>query len=378
MLGAGHQVTLLTNSDANSGNLSGNFSVSTLPFSESRSKKIALLISRPIVERKVKRLSLSHDIAYVPGKLLFLAPALKKANPSLRIITHLHDYQLVCPHASLYNFLDCKRCSYVRSKRICMRCTYTYESVEKGGLHIPFFGALETYVWMHLMTISHIQDILDSTASFVTVSSVQAKLIADVLGQYSKDFAKKNTTIYNPMDAGVEYVPPSLGGDVCLGFFGGDRYLKGFDDILGLVRHLGDNSFNLLATRISTPLKTDRLELLGVLDQEKMVEVFKRISLVLFMSRWDEPLPYALVEGQLRGRPVLTTPVGGVAEAIAKPGFTGEVVEGGYEAFETHINTYSSKLVERREYSREISSVARRFFEARSNESYEKFLELVG
>jgi glycosyltransferase involved in cell wall biosynthesis len=214
----------------------------------------------------------------------------------------------------------------------------------------------------------------------VTVSKSQAGLIADNLNGYSDDFVRKNITIYNPIYTDISYVLPKFDRRVCLGFFGGDGYLKGFDDAVNIVDHYqGGGSLKLLASKISASSSSERFEFFPALNKKEMADIFQRVWIVLFTSISEEPLPYIIVEAQMRGRPVVATSVGGVAETIVKPGFTGSLVERGkYEIFEHLIKEYSSLLAENSlTYTKEISDVSKEFFQARTIKSYDAFLRII-
>jgi len=374
MMDAGIKVTLFTNCDANTKDLAEDATIK-FPFRVSSLTKPGLLLNKHIIEKKVKKLSINHDIIYIPGKLIFLAPVLRKTNPSSRIIVHLHDYQLVCPHASLYNFTHFQRCRVIWNDSMCARCTFKYESIDKGGLVKPLFGFSETLAWKRVLDFSKT---LYSVETFFTVSKRQTEIIAGILGKYSNDFLKKNITLYNPVDESINYIPPTFGKEVCLGFMGGDRYIKGFDLAKTIVQQLNEGSFKILITKSKNIRKDNNLEFLGFLSKKEIVNFFKQVWMVLFMSRWDEPLPYVIAEAQLRGRPVIARDVGGVEESIAKRGFTGDFIDESYESFESHIKEYSVLLEGRAsEYTEEISSVSKDFFEARTVTSYDTFLKLL-
>jgi glycosyltransferase involved in cell wall biosynthesis len=378
MLSAGVRVTILTNRDVEPRNIRGECTFASLPFGQPKSTKPVVLLASPLIKRKIKSLAQGHDVAYIPGKLIFLAPWLKKANESIRIIAHLHDYQLVCPQSSLYNFLDRKTCNNIWSDLECTRCAWGYESAHGSTALVSILGAASGLAWKHASPISRV---LNSVDRFVCVSGKQQSLIVKNLGEYSETFLRKSIVLYNPVDESVEYVLPSIGDQVFLGFFGGDRYLKGFGEALRITEHSGMQSSKLIAARVQKtgPGVDQRVELVGSLDRDQMRNVFRQTWIVLFTSLSEEPLPYMVMESQLRGRPVIATSLGGAIENIAKPGFTGNAAAPGkYDEFSRHIQEYCRMLRDRPEgYSREISAMSKEFFETRSQLSYDAFLKMV-
>jgi len=372
MVNAGERVTVVSNKDANLTDLplvTRNTWLSPI----SRFGKPGLLLYRSSIAKKVASLAMTQDVVYLPGKLLLLAPTLRKANPSLKIIVHLHDYQLICGHASMHNFIQDQTCENIWSNSTCRNCTYRYESGR--GIRISLKGILgfsENLVWKQ---ISNIDQIIDSTDVFVTVSYQQAKIIETNLAEYANEFMKKNLTLYNPVSEKISYIPPLFGKKLCLAFLGGENYLKGYDLMKENVRKLNRDSVNILVTKSSHVKKEDGIDFLGFLPPDEMEHLFRKVWMVLFMSRWDEPLPYSLVESQLRGRPV----IGGVNEAVARPGLTGDLIQHDFGSFETSVQHYSSILRDHsEEYTKEISGVAREIFGTRSERSCEAFLKLVG
>jgi hypothetical protein len=248
MVEAGHKVTIATNEEAPLAPGMRGTSMVRLPFNSSATKVEITLLSG-FIERIVRKLACAHDVAYVTGKLLFLVPSLKKANPSIRVIVHLHDYQLLCPHASLYNFIHQTTCGYVWSDLTCAACSGMREFKDRGGADSVVLGSGAAIAWRRLVRASNIGGIVDSTERFVTVSNAQSRLLLANLGRHSGRFNAKQLTLYNPVDLRIDYVPPSFSGEVCLGFLGGENYLKGFDLALDLSRSSAKESRTLLVTK---------------------------------------------------------------------------------------------------------------------------------
>ncbi len=381
MIKAGNKVTIATNQDASFDDVvSQNCTIAKLPFNEvhvSAAKARLLIKSRPI-RKKVSELLQRNDVIYIPGRLIFLSPWLRKLNRSLRIIVHLHEYQLICPHASLINMLDHKTCDYIWSDLDCIRCTQKFMRADGKGLFDSILGAATTAYWKQ---IADTETILDSVDAFITVSNGQSTLIKENLEKCSSKFDSKHLTLYNPVDTQIAYVPPVFQEErPSLGFFGGDRFIKGFRELLDFVNHLSNPSFKLISSRNSSPTADDeRFEFLGNLDNKAMIEVFKRVWIVLFTSIMEEPSPYVVVESQLRGRPIIATSFGGVRENIVKIDFTGSLLKPGeYAKFEQLVRHYSGMINENAlKYTSEVSLISKDFFEKRTMASYDRLLKLI-
>ncbi len=372
LLEAGHKVTIATTGHVSP--IFDNTSSTFVPLGIQSAKKSSIILRSRLIKRKIRTLAAQSETVYIPGKMIFLVPFLKKINPSLRIIVHLHDYQMVCPHASLYDFTKQRTCDYIWSDLKCARCTRIYESAEHGGALSSLLGSMVTLGWRQLMKTSEIQKYIECVDLFVTVSTAQAELIMNNLGEFSSKFKSKNLTIYNPVDTSLDYVSPQFDGkqEICIGFLGGDRYMKGFDIASDTIKEMSGSQLRLLATKTSRVLVENNIELLCSLSKDEMSSLFKRIWIVLFTSRWNEPLPYAVVESQLRGRPVVGADVGGVREAIAKIGFTGDVVGIGVP-YDQSIRKYMQLIMNNQGYTREVRDVAESFFAERTRNAYENF-----
>jgi len=377
MLEADMEITVLTNSDALIRMKSDKLSVKKISLGIGRINKVGLTIAQSSIEKAVTKLAKTHDLVYVPGKFLFMIPNLKKANPDLRVITHLHDYQIVCPHASMYNLLNNCKCSYIWSNSQCVRCTYRYESIDKGDLSQLLLGVIGGCLWRNSLKLSKLDETLECIDSIITVSKGQNRIITENLGRHSSSFQKKSSTIYNPVDD-VDYAPPLFSNALCLGFFGGERYLKGYDIVLKLMERIDREPMELSVTKTSSTVSTDKIKLLGYISPQKMAKLYRKIWMVLFASRWDEPLPYTVIESQLRGRPVIATNVGGVNETLVKPGFTGTLTDNNFVNFKDCSERYVELLSRRpSETSREISTLSREFFQIRSTKAYEQFFKII-
>jgi glycosyltransferase involved in cell wall biosynthesis len=379
MIDQGFEVSILTNRNAAAGDLQHR---EALPFGESKRVKATLLAREPFIKKKIRKLIPSYDVVYLSSKLLYLAPWIRNTNSSLKIIVHLHDYQLICPLASMYSFVKMDTCKNIHSTSDCMRCTRKFEIANGAKQSEALLGCGVTLAWKWAGV--DIPAVLDAVDVFFTVSRRQALLIEQNLGEFGEKFSKKNIVLYNPIDPEIRYVPPTFEKDaICLGFFGGDRYLKGFESAISLIETPGskERHLKLLASRVSRThsLDSTKFELKPSLDRLEMRDAFRRVWIVLFLSIAQEPLPYMIMEAQVRGRPVLTTNVGGAAENIVKDGFTGTVFDPGKpDEFQDLIGNFSAELTSNSSANtREISELSKSFFDARSEDSYDTFLKTV-
>jgi glycosyltransferase involved in cell wall biosynthesis len=111
---------------------------------------------------------------------------------------------------------------------------------------------------------------------------------------------------------GIQYVPKILSAvkkhvpDVILEIAGSDQYARGIGSLRSwLSRRLG-------------PLE-DSVRYLGHVTYPQLAAAYKRSWIVIFPSKWDN-FPMTVLEAMSHGRPVVTTPFGGMAEMLQGTG----------------------------------------------------------
>lgn len=376
MICAGHKVTIASNQIASLEEFSESCRIIRLPFDKLRSGKVSLIYLSRSIRKKILKDASSTDVIYIPGKMIFLSSWLRSINRSARIIVHLHDYQYICPHGSLVNMLHHRTCDFIWSNIDCSLCTQRFMRAEGSNIVGSLLGSATTTFWKHL---AKPDEILDSVDNFIAVSNAEFSLVKNNLGRYGDKFETVCNILYNPIQSGIDYVPPKFDDKICLGFFGGDRFIKGYSEMMNFFNQLTELAPKLITSRFSSPVLDARIESYGNLDVNGMTKVFERVWITLFTSIMEETSSYIVVESQLRGRPVIATSVGGVPENIVKSGFTGTTLKvEEYHRFRDLVLTYSGLLSENpAKFTHEISMGSKEFFEKRSVSSYDKFLKLI-
>ncbi|MFH0780841.1 MAG: glycosyltransferase family 4 protein [Pseudomonadota bacterium] len=111
---------------------------------------------------------------------------------------------------------------------------------------------------------------------------------------------------------GIEYLPEILGKvvrkvpDVILEIAGDDQYARG----IGSLKEWLTKRFGSLITSV---------RFLGKLNAVQMSDAYRRSSLLVFPSKWDN-FPMAVLEAMSYGKPVVTTCNGGMPEMLAGTG----------------------------------------------------------
>ncbi len=105
------------------------------------------------------------------------------------------------------------------------------------------------------------------------------------------------------------------------------------------------------------------VELLRWADHDEVLKLLKRAQLLLFPSRWDEPLSRVLLEACACGTPILAMATGGTAEII-QDGVSGALVAPDYESFANRMIDLLWDTEQRRRLGRGARQVAEERFAA--------------
>jgi glycosyltransferase involved in cell wall biosynthesis len=348
-----------------------------LPIGKSFTKMNLLLSAEKILNR-VRKIIHDYDVLYLPGKMFFLATLIKKMNSKIKIVSHFHDYQIVCPHASLFDFTTKKRCNQIWNYKKCMKCIYNYELKIRGSISYAIPSVLMYMYWNTVTNKTKMLNIMSDIDEIITVSMGQAELISARLGYLKDTFLEKNTTIYNPIPL-MKYIPLKSSENVTISSFCGTRYMKGFERIVSLAKaskNLIDKSIQINVvgkiTNEYDELIPTNINLLGYVEDKKIYEIDEQSWINLLLSVWDEPMPYTVIESQLKGRPIIASPVGGISEAIVKTGLTGEVIENQnvLESILKYVEIIKNDPIG---VTKEIHNKSLIFFNKRTQKAYEDY-----
>lgn len=218
----------------------------------------------------------------------------------VRVVWTTHDYELVCPNAALWTEgAPCERCVGHRyAHAVRHRC-------KRDSLAQSVAVAFEKHVHARLR-------VWDRVDRFVSPS----RFCADRLVRFGIDPARV-THLPNPVEDGP--VGEGVGGPVV--FAGRLSPEKGVDVLIAAARTLPARSFRVLGggaelarLRREAP---PNVVFTGPLDRAEVAAELAGAGVVAVPSRWQENDPYAVLEAQNAGRPVIASAVGGVPEQIA-------------------------------------------------------------
>lgn len=268
--------------------------------------KHSLYAPGPLISKLVK----SVDVVYFASCCWDLIPFVKAKNKP--VVIHLHSYDPVCPVGSLYNFVYGTTCSF--EKRSCIRCVYLYER----GHFRPFWRAISSTA-LNGIADKRFAKYLRYADALIFVSNAHRKLFLRHLRHILGGSLPRHYVIYNPLPE-ISYSPPR---EFNVGYFGGLSPLKGFHALLMSWVKVYHNyrDVKLYATKMGSLAGSDFLRGINVyaydkLNLEDLEKLYSNISIVVFPSVWQEPLPYVVVEAMLRGRILVGSNVGGVPEIV--------------------------------------------------------------
>lgn len=235
----------------------------------------------------------------------------EKKHP-VKIVFTAHDYQLVCPNHLMM---------LPESGTLCDRCLggHPGSCMKHGCIHgsrvKSLLGSVEGALYQRLHTYRKIDRIICPS------NFMREKL------ETSMDLAGRTVTLHN-------FVGKVSGGgtqkeDYVL-YFGRFCREKGTGTLLEVCRSLPEIPFVFAG---SGPMekeigKASNIENRGFLTGRELEDTIRRARFFVFPSEWYENCPFAVMEAQAYGTPVIASDLGGVPELI-QDGKTGELFAGG-------------------------------------------------
>ncbi len=243
------------------------------------------------------------DVAHLHHVHRHLTPSIlgPLRDAGVPVVWTLHDYELVCPNGQLFTQgAPCRRCEgHHYENAVRYRC-------KRGDVAQSAAVALEK--WVHAR-----QGVWSRADRFLCPSAFLARTLVEM----GVD-ADRVVHLPNP----VEPTPP--GGPV------GDHWLyagrlspeKGVGVLLAAARLLpgrrlhvyGDGPERARLERDAPPNVTFH----GAVPAARLAVALRAAGVVAVPSLWPENLPYAVLEGQLAGRAVVASDVGGIPEQITE------------------------------------------------------------
>ena len=268
------------------------------------------------------------EVVYITSHTLIpLAVIAKTLKPSVKVILHAHNYQIL-------TFT-----SVILAGR---RPDIATDIIVEYGEHESLLRAILVGLGHYVNTVNRIA--LNYVDRVICVSRRQC----EILVEHIPELKGRTTVIYNP--------PPPLPGigknldeEPTLLYAGGGSYIKGYHLALKTLTRIAARlkcriymihvkevgNAKMVVERISQTLN-GRLIPLDRMQHKEYLELLRRTWGLLFPSIVEEPLPYAVVESMLMGTIPVASRVGGVPEIVEgtpaeeymfTPGDAGELLD---------------------------------------------------
>lgn len=235
----------------------------------------------------------------------------KKCEHKIRIVFTAHDYQIVCPNHLLMK----------PDKSLCSECLdgHPGHCMKYGCIHgsraKSAVGSLEGWLYRRLHAYRMIDTVICPSAF------MEQKLSAH------PDLRGKTVVMYNFVELLSEEIFEKQ--DYVL-YFGRYCEEKGTPTLLEVCRKLPEIPFVFAG---GGPLKEDVSQVKNITDRgflkgKELAETIGAARFFVFPSEWYENCPFAVLEAQAYGTPVLASGLGGTPELV-RDRVTGEIFAGG-------------------------------------------------
>lgn len=237
---------------------------------------------------------------------------IRKWDPSCRIVYTAHDYQLICPNHMCHNPVtneNCQKClggHYINcGKGKCIHGSFPKSVI--GTLEAAFWKRMGVYRQIDkvICCSQFMKDMLDGDP---VLSGKTVVLRNFVDGVRQKETQKKDYVLY----------------------FGRYSREKGIGTLVEAAKRLPQIPFVFAG---SGPMKESLQPIANIRDVgfctgESLENLICQARFSVYPSEWYENCPFAVMESQMYGTPVLGANIGGIPELI-RDGQTGELFESG-------------------------------------------------
>ena len=254
-----------------------------------------------------------HDTLYVPLAGYPLIPLAKEMG--LRVIVHLHNYMPVRYYGVKYFFEDdVVNNPYRELKMSIWHEIHVHNSVRRAIL-TPLSYTMYRFSRYWIEEADHI----------ICVSKRQAEIFTKTLPKVTG----KVKVIHNPLPPLPRIEKKLSDKEIVLLYVGGRSYLKGYHILLKALIKLSkimpkSRKLRVVMTGNSFTQKklmeiaNIRIEVLGKVARETLMNLHRIAHALVFPSIWEEPLPYAVLESTLLETIPIASRMGGILEILDK------------------------------------------------------------
>lgn len=249
-----------------------------------------------------------------PSVILGIKFYRKKSTKKIRVIQTLHDYSIICPNSSLYNYYTnepCEKCigKKVKYKIILDRCYH-------GNFLVSLLKFLRTYLAINVLKHTEAIDMFISPSNFL-----KEKLICEGIPE------EKISIIRNPATNTLSDIECKKHKKEKLIIFVGrlspekgvDILIKGFH--IAKKNTLIGNDWKLYIVgsgpeeeKLRSLSQSEDIKFIGWLEHDEVINLIRKSSLLVLPSIWYENAPNVVLEAVLNCTRVLLTNHGGMRE----------------------------------------------------------------
>jgi glycosyltransferase involved in cell wall biosynthesis len=258
--------------------------------------------------KHIRSLIEGADVVYITSHTLIpLAIIAKSLKPDVRVVLHVHNYQLLTFTSVV-----------LAGRRPDIATDIMVEYGEHGSLLRAILAGLGHYVnIVNRIALNYVDRV-------ICVSRRQC----EILVEHIPELRGRTTVIYNPPPP-LPGIGKSLDEEPTLLYAGGGSYIKGYHLALKTLTRIAARlkcriymihvkevgNAKMMVERISQTLN-GRLIPLDRMQHKEYLGLLRRAWGLLFSSISEEPLPYAIVESMLTGTIPVASRVGGVPEIV--------------------------------------------------------------
>jgi glycosyltransferase involved in cell wall biosynthesis len=267
--------------------------------------------TRLVNTQKFQKLLHENNVVYIPRFAFPIIPHAKRLGK--KVVVHLHGYILISYTATIL-------APYEEHKHRITLDDIRLECM-KGFKHCAGVSLLW---WLPKLARKWISQ----ADKIICVSRRQAEIIAD----QAPELRDKIEVVYNPLPPEIINAGPrkEFEGTPTFLYVGGDSYIKGFYVLLQALNKLGKqgvkarfvlaNKYSPRSTetlkQLSNKYRSLEIQVVGSIEHSKLIEQHRKAWALLFPSKSEEPLPYAVVESSALGTIPIASKVGGIPEII--------------------------------------------------------------
>ena len=250
-----------------------------------------------------------------PSIILEIRKWSRKSGHPVKILYTAHDLQLVCPNHMCRNPGTNENCEKCLGGHF-MNCTKG--KCIHGSTAKSLIGSLEGIFWKMKGVYKQLDTVICCS------HFVKTKLDSNPI------LAKKTVALHNFVDP-VEQKQVQKGDYVL--YFGRFSKEKGIETLVQVAKELPNVKFIFAGTGPLEEMLSGiaNIENVGFQTGPALEKLIRQAKFSLYPSEWYENCPFAVMESQMYGTPVLGADIGGIPELI-QPGITGELFESGNAA----------------------------------------------